>query len=435
MDYGAGTSHIPRPPPPPEKAPFSEACQAPDSIKGRPATGLFVRKYPSQDTEGHKTADFLGNVLDLAVQKLDRDLTFVENLKSCYAENRSKTECHEMRAFAEQQVPQLIKDVRFHLSVAQSPKDLISGFGQTNTTPNYRMRAWGTVKLKSWQLLDKDEYAVAKAALTAYQSEIIAHYLKAWNQEKYTATYGGREVIKASLIQVRFQHFQQYRSFMAAAPFLQYFTKADPTVQEVITAFEEFQANAKVEKEMLAGYQIKLQGEATASETDVIVGTVMQYSAYIEFALMESPELCGLATSLMYTSSNRALGTAVSMGLPLLAASFFAPGLIAYPLGVLASAYFAMDAYHNYQTQKIRSGSVLFFAPGGTTDPLTEADDQFTTELVLFPLSLVGGRLVGTAIRSRLAGSAVIADARLNFHTYLPKSLLTVIEKFSRRRI
>ncbi|MBX3019338.1 MAG: hypothetical protein KF767_15740 [Bdellovibrionaceae bacterium] len=433
---GPGTG--PRPAPAPEKAPFSEACQVPGSLQGRPSTGLFVRSYPEADAQGKRSAAFLSNVVDLAVQKLDRDLTFVENLRACHGGAKAGSEdCAELQAFVKFQIPQLIKDVRFHLSVAQSPRDLNSGFGQTDTTPNYRMRTIGTVKLKSWERTNQEEYALAKQTLKSYEDEIIRHHLAAWKQEKYTGSWGERQVIKASLIQVRFQHFQQYRSFMAAAPFLQYFTHADPTVDEVIAAFSEFEQNATIEKNLLTSYlrDLAVPGfiENSAGRTDEIVGTILQYSAYVEFALMEEPKFCGLATSLIYTQSNRALGTAIAVGLPLLAASFLMPGIAAYPLGIIAGAYFAMDAYQNYQTQKTRAGSVLFLAPG-SEGALEDAQNQLTAEIVLFPLSFVGGRFFGTAIRSRIAG-VVVADARLNYHTYLPKGVLSMVEKFSLRRL
>lgn len=421
-----------------EKAPFTEACQTPGSLQGRPVTGLFVRTYPEADTQGLRSADFLTNVVDLAVQKLDRDLTFVENLKTCAEPSRAQTEqCAELTAFMKVQIPQLLKDVRFHLSVAQSPKDINSGFGQTSTTPNYRMRALGTVKLKSWERLDKEEYELAQATLKSYEQEIIQHHLAAWNQEKYTGRYGERQAIKASLIQVRFQHFQQYRSFMAAAPFLQYFSTANPTVEEILAAFSEFEQNAKIEKSLLSGYlrDLSLPGfvSSSAGLTDEIVGTILQYSTYVEFALMENPKFCGLATALIYTQSNRMLGTAIAVGLPLLAASFLMPGMAAYPLGIIAGAYFAYDSYKNYQTQKTRAGSTLFLAPGGD-GALKQAQDQLSAEVILFPLSFVGGRFFGTAIRARVAG-AVVADARLNFHTYLPKGVLALVEKFGQRRL
>lgn len=421
-----------------EESPFNEACHEPGALRGRPATGLFVRGYPEADAQGRRSAEFLSDVVGLAVQKLDRDLTFAENLRACNGGPRQDTaECAELQAFVKIQIPQLLKDVRFHLSVAQSPRDLNSGFGQTDTAPNYRMRALGTVKLKSWERLNEEEYALAKKTLKSYQDEIIRHHLAAWKREKYTGSYGERQVIKASLIQVRFQHFQQYRSFMAAAPFLQYFTHADPTVDEVLAAFAEFERSAQQEKNLLTGYLHDLATAgfvgAAAGRTDEIVGTILQYSAYVEFALMENPGFCGLAASLIYTQSNRALGTAIAVGLPLLAASFLMPGIAAYPLGIVVGAYFALDSYRNYQTQKTRAGSVLFLAPGGD-GALADAQDQLSAEVILFPLSFVGGRFFGTAIRARVAG-AVTADARLNFHTYLPKSVLSLVDKFSARRL
>lgn len=420
---------------PQEPTPFAEACLDPGALAGRPSTNVLIRTYARVDKDGRKASDYLGVVLGYALEKLENDLTFVDNLAQCHGELKNSPSCDELRSFTAKQVPQLIKDVRFHLALAQSPKDLSSTFGSTTTTPNYKMWAIGTVKIRDWERTTKEEYETAANVLKSYKNEIVQHYLQLWNETKYTGTYGQRMALNASLIQVRFQHFQQYRSLMAAAPFLQYFDSANPSVEETLTRFQEFKLNALKEKAYLQDLQAKLQGQPSDDDMDQVIASALQYSAYVEFALMDNPEFCGLAASLMYTNMDRGLGTSLVIGLPLLAASFFMPGIVAYPLGIVASAFFVVDSLKNYDLANTRAMSVLFLDPGGDSNQtLLEARNNLEFEVMLFPLSLVGGRFFGTTLRAHFAGR-IVTDARLNGKAYLPKYVMSVLEKFSRHRV
>lgn len=411
-----------------ETSPFREACQGKVDLKNRPRTGLFIRQYPNQD----QTKMLLTDVLDLAVQKLDRDLTFSRNLRACNQPGSDPALCLELQSFATIQIPQLVQEVRFHLALAQSPQEINSGFRQTDTVPNYRLRTAGLAKIQTWENLSTEEFQAAQQVLKKYEQDIINYYLKIWNQDRYQGTYGEREVIKASLLQTRFQHFSQYQSYLVSAPFLQYIAHEKPSLHDVLQALKEFELRATRERSLLKNMILQLSASAADSQIDTVVETALQYSSFLEFILIEKPELCGLAASITHTHFNRNLGTSLAVGLPLLTASIVLPGTMAYPIGILAGGYFLKQSFNELQIQKIRTGSTLLLGEDGSSERLFEAQKRLTTEVILFPMALVGGRMVGTSLRTRLAGG-IVKDARLNNNVFLPQQMLKIFEKYSRR--
>lgn len=415
---------------PSEVNPVEKACQ--NSIAQRPRTGLLIRNYPRRDQFGVEARPFLEGVIDLAVDRLDKDLTFINNIQKCHSEEfRDAKVCDELREFVSTLLPQLVRDARFHLSLAQSPKALMSGFGQTNTIPNEHLSASGSVRLHRWEKLDKEEFERAKKILKDYQSEIIEHYKKVWNIQTYSGRYEERQIVMASFLQTRLAHYDQYRLMLASAPFLQYFESAHHSTGEILVRLEEFKKNAKSEKTYLLDLRQRLQGETSNSDFDEIVRMTMSYSLFSSYLLEQRPEYCGIFTSIDATQFNRSLGTSLAVGLPLAAASFFMPALVVYPAGLIAGGYFTYEAIDSYQKARRRAGSVLFLdAAGGMDEALSDAYDQATFEVALFPLSFVGGKLAIKGFRSMVTG-VVRSVPEMRGALYLPKSIERLYEKFS----
>jgi hypothetical protein len=52
---------------------------------------------------------------------------------------------------------------------------------------------------------------------------------------------------------------------------------------------------------------------------------ILDFSTQLEKVLQESPQFCGLATSLFYTKENRKLGNDLAFGIPLAVAAIAVP--------------------------------------------------------------------------------------------------------------
>ncbi|MDG0816748.1 AAA family ATPase [Bdellovibrio svalbardensis] len=382
-----------------EQAPFNFACQNANATVGRPKTSLFNRDVPLKDQKSYRSVDFLKQIESKIRSKIQDNKNMAKAVKTCLKQDSAK--CAEIKDWTTNALPDFVGTARFHLSLAQSAHQIKTWFGKTSTNINTDLDSLGSPKLKHWDPLSAQEKAQAQKAMKIYQEQIRKEHKDSTAEEK-----------KEALLVLRYQHFEQYQSMMAQLPFLQYIQTAKPTPKDILNAVTELETNIATEEAEL--------NKITKALAQNPLGTksldLLRYATLVEETLLEKPQYCAIATSLVFTSDNRELGNALAIGLPLLAVSIFAPPIAAsmgasaltasgvgVGIGATAGAAFIYDSQKILDQERTRSFSQFYGDESGLElEQVRVAESMRDFQVITMPLALTGtGALAKTALVKR----------------------------------
>lgn len=310
------------------------------------------------------------------------------------------------------------------MSLAQSQHQLATLVGHTMKIPNGNLTPLGTPKMFDWDPASREERSTAKKALLMYRKKIAEEFPSKSEDEK-----------DRMLMAQRYAHFEIYQAMMADLPLLQYIRSETPDKAEILSAVSELEKNLTKEEQMVQGLSDALQKTPLPPE----VLDFFNYSSLAEEILLENPQYCGLATSLSHTRTNRQIGNALAISLPIMAISFFAPPAavalgssaavgtgIAIGSGVAAGGVFAYESQVDLEQERVRAFSHLYGEKdqSGRTDlsqleqaRLAEKTRNF--QLLTLPMAFGGlGAFRSVAIRAGTAASQlkVLGRAALTDH-------------------
>ena len=275
---------------------------------------------------------------------------------------------------------------------------------------NSDLNTMGSYKEKPWSPLSDAEKADANQMLDSYK-------IRAMNEskgEKYPNVFA-KDMIRT----LRYQHYQEYLRQMAQIPFAQYLKSGNPSGSEVQAAAEQFTKNVGKERKKIDALSKDIaDARKSGGGVPANVMELLNYSSIVEETLLESPDVCGLATSLIYSRSNKDTAAAVAIGLPILAATFFAPPIAAVTLGVaggvigLANSQLALNdakrqGLNNFYNDNDPDAAVL--------KQMSDAQKDRNLNLVALPVGYGMGVFAASTVR--VMAKAAIAANRLGAGT------------------
>jgi hypothetical protein len=400
-----------------EKSPFLVACkEPPDLLKNRPKTGLFVRSVMSQDQKGLQTKELLRRVLQKVKDRIAASENQIKNIITCLG--RSTPECAELKNWADVELPKYVKESRYHLSLAQSSHELKTWLGSASSKVNEELDTLGSYKLNKWDALTEEEKDKSQKQLNDYKKEISA-VADAKVKSKEICKLCKEKFSSDALIAVRLQHFQEYHRMISELPVLQYLKSAKVTNADLKTAFSKMQEDLNEEKNQIK--ELEDQLNQNPLPTDVL--KILNYNSFVEETLLEDDRYCGLATSLLFTMSNREIGNGLAIGLPIMAASFFAaPAVIALGgsaalatatsvgVGAVGGGAFTLKSYNEFkETQSRALGHIYGDSLGSDQIAMDMSSRRLTYDVVTLP---VGFGLGGMLLRGAVVNTKALLAAR-----------------------
>ncbi|HEX4925714.1 MAG TPA: hypothetical protein VFV50_16590, partial [Bdellovibrionales bacterium] len=379
-------------------------------LEGRPKTSLFRRAFPESDSQGRSSRALLSKLYDRVRGRVEGSYHQVQNLKTCLP-RVSDPKCSEIQDWLRKDLPEFVKAVRFHLSLAQSPAQAATKAGRASNIPNFSMRPLGSFKLVSWVPMHDRETARAHESLNRYRDDI--------HNESTRRVQSGElkpdevaDFKSESLLAIRYQHYLTYFNLLSELPLLQYLKGPGATPAQVATALGQMERNLSAERAELDRLKALLD---KPGPLDRSVMDLLDYNSALEEVLLEDNQYCGLAASLKYTSSNRMLGSAILTAGPILAASFFAPPIAAIGLGVAAGGVHAHRSYQDYKLSERRLVSHIY--GDGIGSELRDAEAARRIKNLSVITLPVGFGLAGTAVRALKASPGAVAFGLRLFET------------------
>lgn len=399
-----------------EESPFQAACKEPPGLlKDRPATGLFRRAVPERDTKGNTAREFLKKVMGKVKNRVEESENLARNIRVCLKPDAPRG-CAPLQKWLREELPSYVNEARYHLALGQSQREFGTWLGRTSTELNDDLDGLGSYKEIPWTPLTEDEKRLPAADLQTYRQEIRAEAtrrLQSGELNRQTT----RRFVDESLLAVRFQHYQTYYQMLAEVPLMQHLRGPGAGEKDILEALDRMEEQLRAEKNFLRSKERLLN---RPGELDPEVLQMMNYNSFVEETLLESPGECGLATSLLYTSSNRELGNALAIGLPVMAISIFAPPLAGFAIGAAAGGGFALHSHLEYRQARARALSHVYGDRVGRPEGVLPSDlpqleasyRQRNYDLVTLP---VGMGLGSVATRALVVRSGALGAARQLF--------------------
>jgi hypothetical protein len=393
-----------------EESPFMVACKEPKGLlSGRPQTGLLKRSMIENDSHGRTSRDFLKRVLQRIKLRVEESTNQIHNIEKCMGS--ASPACVEIQQWVKNDLPRFLKSARYHLSLAQSPSQIDSWDGRSSKRINEDLESLGSYKFQNWSPLTKAELDRAHQQLASYHSQILAEMKT--RKELQGCSKCQAKFITDSTLSVRYQHYMTYRQMMGELPLLQHLKGPDVTESDLKSAFQTMKSNLSKETQNLENYQHILDSPGPLS-TDAL--EILNYSSEVEEELMNDNRDCALASSLVFTRSNRQIGNALAVGLPILAVSFFAPPALGLLMGVGAGSTFAFASYQNFQRAQVQSlGHIYGDSLHTDLTTLESTSKQKNYDVVTLPLGLGLGSIAARSLtvmgKSLSAGTKIFQRA------------------------
>jgi hypothetical protein len=403
-----------------EEPPFMVACREPPNLlKNRPKTGLLIRNIVEKDAQGRTTRDLLKKVLAKVKSRII-DTTFqMQNIMKCMS--NSSAECEELKTWVNVDLPKYVREARFHLSLSQNQHQIRTWTSTPLREINAELDPLGTYKFKSWNPLTEPEKQQANHKFNIYLADIKAEAKKRLTHQQICVDCV-EKFSDDALLSIRYQHYQAYHQMLAELPLIQYLSGPEVSKAELTSAFKEMKVDLVNELKQIAQYEKILTKNPLPSETL----NILNYSSQLEETLLEDNRDCGLASSLVYTMTNRQLGNSIAIGLPILAVSFFAaPAIVALGgtaalgtavgigTGAAAGGGLAISSYIDfYNTQKRTMGYIYGDSLGADLNDLESSEKRVQYDAVTLP---VGFGLGGMALRSLSVGVKSLQTGRKLF--------------------
>ena len=395
-----------------EKPPFAKACQAPGALKDRPSTSFLHIFPPTKDSSGHTSLDFLERVQKKVAAKVAENEQMGKAIGYCANPANASLKCASGKAWISGELTKRLQVIRYNLALANNP-DTNDGFfkGKRSLADlNSDMNTMGSYKEEAWQPLSEAEKADANRVLDSYKVKAMTES----KGEKYPNVFA-KDMIRT----LRYQHYQEYLRQMAQIPFAQYLKSGNPSEAEVQTAAAQFTKNVLKEKKKIDGLAKDISdARKNGGGVPADVMELLNYSSIVEDTLLESPEYCGLATSLIYSRSNKDTAAALAIGLPVLAATFFAPPIAAVTIGIAGGAIGLANSQLALSEAK-RQGLNNFYNDNDPDAAVLKqmSDAQKDRDLNIIALPAGYGMGVFAASTVRVMAKAAIAANRLGAGT------------------
>lgn len=334
----------------------------------------------------------------------------------------SKPECSELKKWVEVDLPLFAKNARFNLSLAQSNHEIKTWFGGLKKDINGDLDTLGSYKFVDWEPLSVIEKKFSEAQMNDYVSQIQSEAKRKSKSGEICKTCE-EQFIADALLAVKLQHYQTYTQMMSELPIMQYLKDPKFTKKDLKAIFKEM--NEGLDKEVKHLDELERYASQVPIPPDAL--NILNYSAEVEEELLENDKLCGLATSLMFTMSNREIGNGIAIGLPILAASFFA-GPVVLALGgsammatvvgtgtsIIASGAFVGRSYADFKKAQNLSLSHIYGDDlGADQAKLDSASRKLKYDVVTLP---VGFGLLGLASKSLTIGKKSLETGRSIFN-------------------
>lgn len=406
-----------------ETSPFRVACHDPPGLlRQRPPTGLFRRQVPARDSKGRSTRDFLARIRERVQQKITENRNMLRSLETCLSRVRAPEGCEELHTWADRELPAYVAEARQHLALAQTEHQVNSWFSRPNRDLNTRLSPQGTEKMVPWAPLTDAERELAQERMRSYNRDIRAEVDRRMADGRLPRPRASRARVSASgasgrfsveadrfaadaMLAQRFTHAQNYHAMISEIPLLQYLSSAQPSREEILGAVRKMMDNLRDEEKMAADAWKDLES-APADQVPPSALHFLRYQSFVEEELVREPADCGLITSVSYTQLNRELGTGLAIGLPILAASIFAPPLAAFGIGAVAGLGFAYDSQLELDRTRTIAFSQLYADPAqGETREVEAAGRARDMNLVLLPLSMGGAAAATRTIAVRMGAA------------------------------
>lgn len=421
-----------------EAPPFAKACHEPPGLlRGRPETGLFRRSLPETDAKGHSTREFLKELSERAISDLEGEKGFLEAIDSCLRgkENKSSDVCAVVFEW-ESSLAETVRGARIDLALsinASQYDTLMKKSGHVGA--NHRLDAHGTFKKENWKPLDKSETELTATILRDYQAEAASEAEKRGHKPG-SETY--KRFVSDAILGARLKNWANYAKVISTHPVLQYITTSPVDRTELLSAVKNLRSHLdqdiKMAKDKLQLLQkagapiygrtpglsgVQLGNRELLTPTDALA--LLDFTPQLETLLLEKPEYCGLATSLVFTKDNRKLGNQLALGIPIAAAAialpFFTPWIVGASFGAAAGGVAVLEtklerdqAFHRFLTVLEHESS-----PEETTSSryqdLARADKEFKVSLFLPP---AGAILGGAGKTIEVTKSALNIGARMS---------------------
>jgi hypothetical protein len=388
-----------------EEHPFPEACENYEKIQ-TPNQNIYNFSLEPQDANGNQTQKFFSLLRNRIKETIDYQKERAKNEKSCIqAPGGSVDSCIDASPVIKRMLTsnssedaeevdfpfsRVVKEARFHLSLAQSPSALGNLFnGGAKSDINIELVSYGTHKAEDWKPMDKNsqEFTAARSLLQMY-------FADGEELTRGMPTYSGmqqrkiRNLRKDALAAHRMAHLATYQTIMSAHPVLQYITSASPDSAEVSGAIDSVLASIEKEENW---FQDKTAG-LDEGELSTSLLSLLNYSGEVMGILNEHPEFCSLVKKWITLRDAKEMGFDVSAGLLVMGGSFLFPPAFAVTgpmlLGVGAGAgYVAYDSVRKRSTKFQVEGRMNGRADPAVLRQLTEEDVQ---RINVFIMSFMG---------------------------------------------
>jgi len=404
-----------------EEAPFVVACKSPGLLYGRPKSGLLFRSVVEQDADGRKTRDLMKRVLEKAKARVDASSNEITNIENCLPQDTPQ--CKQAKTWVNDTLPKFVKAARFHLSLAQSQhqartweQQALPGVKMSSNPVNANLNSLGSYKLVPWKKLEPDEVHRAEAQLADYDKQDRDEMKRRFKDAPHCAPCETK-FLDDAMLAVLFQHYELYHQALGKIMILQYLEGPSVTEDQLKTAMTAMKKDLEKERTHLKKLEDMVNSKQPLNADSL---EIMLYSSELEQALLEDSRDCGLATSLLYTISNRQIGNALAIGLPVLAVSFFAPPVavalgstaavgtaVGVGVGIAAGAAMSYGTYEDFQATQVRTfGHIYGDMLQSDLHNLESDKRQFDYAVVTLP---AGFGLAGTLTRSVTIGGKALA--------------------------
>lgn len=417
-----------------EVSPFATACADPALLKDRPTTGALGQVAPLRDKQGHTSRDFLKRLIARIKKETAEHKATIDGIETCLAapSDQSRT-CVGFREFVDKIIPAQAASARGRLALAETEshvssvldlfsdkKDTLAAAGdRVSFLLNDQLKPLGTTKHVAWDPLTPDEIMRYKKILmddwTAASQDTAARVKAGQLPGREKVSLKGKSIEIDSpaarvhknvlFLMARLDHGAEYQRIIAKYPILQFLHSAQPDRSEVQDALTQMKGHVAKEAEYLAGIEaaldtpyrdIKGRGGLKVGREEWLAPQALElldYSRFVEDLLIESPEYCGLATSLTYARANRSLAGSAAIGFVVLGSALVFPPTAALTVGLGASAITMTESQRKLNVAKDHYMShVIEFETSKAADALKQAQSDRNMEVIMLPLGVVGAQ-------------------------------------------
>jgi hypothetical protein len=418
--------------------PFYLACHEKEISTQDINTGFFSNKLPRRDKENRTfTLSLLGLLIDKVQNKIKSTETLLDNIGYCF-ENQEDDKCAELVHWLYIEIPKFVKSARFNASLAQSPNNISTWFGNAQESINDDLSIWSIHKENNWDDLTQEESTKSKKQLSSYMQQAKTK-LKEYIDNGEVKEHQYDEFLEKTLLDIRYRHYVKYQSMLGSVHLIQYLESANPSMQEIYSAFQSLRKNLELEKKYVSKkyseYYIRMN---TTMITSNSILDFFNYRSLLEDLLIENPRYCNLAAAIMKYRGRRQLKIGVSVALPIMVGSFFMPPMAGLAVGVGAGSGFVAHSQMDLNSKVQNNlGHVYGDDEGIELLEISDAKKRRDFDVVIMPIGLgvlgSGTSKIGSSVfrgTSRLAAS--LTKRSTNYKEIL--NIRKIQKKYSEKR-